>query len=133
MLQKFVAWLDHYREIAFDLIRIYVGVGLFARGVLFAFDATTFVALLPDGSPSWLTTHAVHVVVAILHLAGGLCIAAGFWTRVAALAQIPILFGAVFLSLGSLFSASQSFSGYPATPTQKFVGTASINSSKYIP
>ncbi len=109
MLQKFIAWLDRYREVAFDLIRIYVGVGLFARGVLFAFDATTFVSLLPDGSPVWLTAHAAHVGVAILHLIGGLCIAAGFWTRIAAFTQIPILFGAVFLSLGSLFSASQSF------------------------
>ncbi|MDE2730156.1 MAG: DoxX family protein [Bacteroidota bacterium] len=109
MIQKTVEWLDRYREVAFDLIRIYLGIGLFARGVLFAFDATTFVSLLPEGSPAWLGVGQIHAVVAVLHLLGGLCIAAGFWTRVAALVQVPILFGAVFLSLGSLFSASQSF------------------------
>ena len=109
MLQKIVAWLDRYREIAFDLIRIYLGVGLFVRGVFFAFDATTFVSLLPDGSPAWLTDQSVHVGVGILHMVGGMCVTVGFWTRIAALLQIPVLFGAVFLSLGSLFSASQSF------------------------
>ena len=109
MIEKIVAWLNRYREVAFDLIRIYLGIGLFVRGVLFAMDAGTFVALLPEGAPTWLSIEGIHVTVAGLHLLGGLCIAAGFWTRIAALTQVPILFGAVFVSVGSLFSASQSF------------------------
>ena len=108
MLQKFDAWLDKYREIAFDLIRIYLGIGLFARGILFLFDASTLVALLPEGAPAWLSESWVHLFVAGFHMVGGLLITAGFWTRIAALSQVPILFGAVFLSLGSLFSANQS-------------------------
>ena len=108
MLQKFDAWLDEYREVAFDLIRIYLGIGLFARGILFLFDASTLVALLPSGAPEWLSESWVHLFVAGFHMAGGLLITAGFWTRIAALSQVPILFGAVFLSLGSLFSANQS-------------------------
>lgn len=108
MLQKIDAWLDEYREIAFDLIRIYLGIGLFARGILFLFDASTLVALLPEGAPTWLSESWVHLFVAGFHMLGGLLITAGFWTRIAALSQVPILFGAVFLSLGSLFSANQS-------------------------
>ena len=108
MLQKFDAWLDEYREIDFDLIRIYLGIGLFARGILFLFDASTLVALLPEGAPAWLSESWVHLFVAGFHMVGGLLITAGFWTRIAALSQVPILFGAVFLSLGSLFSANQS-------------------------
>ena len=108
MLQTFIAWLDRYREVAFDLIRIYIGAGLFARGVLFLYDASTFASLLPEDSPGWLLEGTTHLVVAAVHLVGGAAIAAGFWTRIAALSQIPLLFGAVFLSLGSLFSASQS-------------------------
>ncbi|MYF63939.1 MAG: DoxX family membrane protein [Rhodothermaceae bacterium] len=108
MLQKFDAWLDEYREIAFDLIRIYLGIGLFARGILFLFDASTLVALLPEGAPAWLSESWVHLFVAGFHMVGGLLITTGFWTRIAALSQVPILFGAVFLSLGSLFSANQS-------------------------
>lgn len=109
MIQKTVDWLDRYREVAFDLIRIYLGIGLFARGVQFLLDATTFVSLLPESAPAWLAVGQVHLAVSILHLIGGALIAVGFWTRVAALTQVPVLFGAVFLSLGSLFSASQSF------------------------
>ncbi|MYD56801.1 MAG: DoxX family membrane protein [Rhodothermaceae bacterium] len=108
MLLKFDAWDDEYGEIAFDLIRIYLGIGLFARGILFLFDASTLVALLPEGAPAWLSESWVHLFVAGFHMVGGLLITAGFWTRIAALSQVPILFGAVFLSLGSLFSANQS-------------------------
>ena len=108
MLQKINAWLDSYREVAFDLIRIYLGIGLLVRGALFLIDVSTFIALLPEDAPSWLSSGWVHVGVAGVHLAGGLAITIGLWTRIAALSQIPILFGAVFLSLGGLFSASQS-------------------------
>lgn len=108
MLQKISAWLDGYREIAFDLIRMYLGIGILVRGILFLINASTFVALLPENAPEWLTERWVHLSVAGVHIAGGLAITIGLWTRIASLTQIPILFGAVFLSLGSLFSASQS-------------------------
>lgn len=108
MLQKFNAWLDSYREFAFDLIRVYLGTGLLARGILFLINATTFVTLLPEDAPVWLRADWAHLSVASIHIIGGLAITLGIWTRIAALSQVPILFGAVFLSLGSLFSASQS-------------------------
>ncbi len=108
MLHKFNAWLDTYREFAFDLIRIYLGIGLLVRGILFLVNATTFVALLPVNAPAWLLANWAHLGVAVFHILGGLAITIGLWTRIAALSQVPILFGAVFLSLGSLFSASQS-------------------------
>ena len=109
MLQRLIARLDAYREVAFDLVRIYLGIGLFVRGILFAYDAEAFVALLPVGAPAWLALPGVLMAVALVHMVGGLLIAAGYWTRFATLAQIPILFGAVFISVGGLFSADQSF------------------------
>jgi len=109
MLQQLNSWLDRYREIAFDLIRIYLGIGLFARGILFFMNAESFVALLPQNAPSWLLYDWVHDVVAGIHAIGGLSITIGLWSRISSLIQIPILSGAIFLSLGSLFSASQSF------------------------
>jgi len=63
MLQQLNSWLDRYREIAFDLIRIYLGIGLFARGILFFMNAESFVALLPQNAPSWLLYDWVHDVV----------------------------------------------------------------------
>ena len=109
MYEKLNSWLDSYREVAFDLIRIYLGIGLLARGLFFLINAESFVALLPGDAPTWLLYDWVHFLVAWIHIIGGFAIAVGFSIRIAALIQIPILFGAVFLSLGSLFSASQSF------------------------
>ncbi|MFQ5569936.1 MAG: DoxX family protein [Rhodothermales bacterium] len=108
-IQKLVNWLDTYREVAFDLLRIYLGVGLFVRGVLFFYDSSAYVALLPSDAGALLTSSAFLYTVAGIHVVGGALIAAGFWTRLAALAQIPILVGAVFLSMAGLFSANQSF------------------------
>ena len=109
MLQKLISWLDTYREVAFDLLRIYLGLGLFVRGVLFFYDAAAFTTLLPEETPSWVGSWGLLQVVALIHVIGGALIAAGLWTRIAALIQIPILFGAVFLSVAGLFSANQSF------------------------
>lgn len=109
MLQKLITWLDTYREVAFDLLRIYLGIGLFVRGVLFLYDAAAFTALLPPETPTWVASFGLLNVVAFIHIIGGALIAAGLWTRIAALFQIPVLFGAVFLSVAGLFSADQSF------------------------
>ncbi len=109
MLQQLNSWLDRYREVAFDLIRIYLGLGLFTRGILFLIHVDSFVSLLPEDAPTWLIYDWVHNLVAGIHVVGGLAITIGLWTRISSLIQVPILFGAVFLSLGSLFSASQSF------------------------
>ena len=124
MLQKLINWLDTYREVAFDLLRIYLGIGLFVRGVLFFYDVAAFKALLP-AEPAWVSSSGVLSTVALIHIIGGALtnaagscreevgpgalITAGFWTRIAALIQIPILFGAVFVSVAGLFSANQSF------------------------
>ncbi len=109
MLQKFVAWLDEYQEIAFELVRIYLGVGLFVRGVLFLYERELFTSLLPETAPFWLGDLSVMTAVALIHIVGGIAITIGLWTRVATLVQIPVLFGAVFLSVSGMFSADQSF------------------------
>ncbi len=109
MLQKLINWLDTYREVAFDLLRIYLGIGLFVRGVLFFYDVAAFTAVLPAETPAWVASGGLLKVVALIHIIGGALIAVGLWTRIVALVQIPILFGAVFLSVAGLFSANQSF------------------------
>jgi hypothetical protein len=65
--------------------------------------------LLADARPSFLTAALIHYV-ALAHLCGGLMLAFGLLTRLAALIQIPVLFGAVFLVhlQGGLLAAGQS-------------------------
>lgn len=84
-------WLDAHRDYTYTFMRIYLGIALFLRGLI----------LLSD--PSAITTLAgaqqVYMMYSYIiagHLIGGLLLALGFMTRLAALLQIPILAGAVF-------------------------------------
>jgi uncharacterized membrane protein YphA (DoxX/SURF4 family) len=93
---RIIEWIDAHRDVAFDLIRIYLGIGLFVRGWFFILDSSTVISLLADtGDPTFMSAAVVHYV-ALAHFGGGLLLAAGLLTRVAALVQIPVLIGAVF-------------------------------------
>lgn len=104
-------WIESHRDVAFDLLRIYLGAGLLARGIVFIADPGTFIELVEGADGGWMASTGVLYVVAAIHIVGGAMLAAGFFTRLASLVQIPILAGAVFLIhwQGGLFSASQSF------------------------
>lgn len=91
-----VDWIDEHRIVGLDLVRIYLGLGLFVRGVLFAYEGRG-VGVLVDLSEFSLASAALAHYVTFAHLIGGLMLAAGLLTRVAALVQVPILMGAVFL------------------------------------
>jgi uncharacterized membrane protein YphA (DoxX/SURF4 family) len=108
---KLSEWIESHRDVAFDLLRMYLGAGLLARGILFIARPETFTALVSEADGSWLTSGALIYLVAAVHIVGGAMLLAGFFTRLASLIQIPILAGAVFLIhwQGGLFSASQSF------------------------
>ena len=91
-------WIEAHRDIAFDLVRFYLGVGLFVRGWLLVADSSRFVELVTEdaGVHAFLTSGLAQYI-ALAHLGGGLLLALGLLTRIAALVQIPILAGAVFL------------------------------------
>lgn len=93
---RFIEWMDARRDIAFDLIRIYLGVALLVRGWLFIGDTSALVALLSESVDASFFSAAVAHYVALAHIGGGLLLALGLLTRVAALVQIPVLIGAVF-------------------------------------
>jgi uncharacterized membrane protein YphA (DoxX/SURF4 family) len=90
-------WLNARRELAYDLIRVYLGLALFIRGALFIADPASMGRLGGIEGTRWLSTMALSHYVAMGHLIGGLLLAAGLLTRFAAVIQAPILFGAVFL------------------------------------
>ncbi len=83
------------KMIAYDAIRIYLGLGLFFKGIQFITNPTSL-SLLMEGSQLQVLPVMVLHYIALAHLVGGLLLSAGLATRVAALVQVPILFGAVF-------------------------------------
>ena len=94
--RNMVDWITEHRVVALDVVRMYLGVGLFVRGVLFAYQSQG-VEVLVDLSKFSLASAALAHYVTFAHLLGGLMLAVGLLTRLAALFQIPILAGAVFL------------------------------------
>jgi putative oxidoreductase len=80
-------------ELGFDLVRIYLGLGLAIRGVLFLAD------------PSWISEQ-LHTaeellwpsrLIAIGHLGAGVLLGLGLFTRTAAFVQLVPVLGAVLL------------------------------------
>jgi uncharacterized membrane protein YphA (DoxX/SURF4 family) len=94
-MSRLTAWAEAHRAAALDVVRVYLGVGLLVRGVTFLVEPGAYLDLLPDGGA--FTSLAVLHYVGLAHLGGGLLLAAGLLTRLAALVQIPVLFGAAFL------------------------------------
>jgi putative oxidoreductase len=78
-------------ERGFDLIRIYLGVGLAVRGILFLMDPTFIGHMLNAETSIWPR------VIAIGHLAGGVLLAVGLFTRAAAAIQVLPVLGAVIM------------------------------------
>jgi len=80
-----------------DLVRIYLGVALFFKGIYFMANREVLLQIM-EKAGSWSVigpTVIAHYVVPV-HLFGGLLLAVGLLTRFAAAAQLPILIGAVF-------------------------------------
>lgn len=98
-LEQIRGWLDARRPYAFEVVRIFLGLALFVRGVHFVTHVGEVRALLEQGGLrlDFAATVLLSHYVAIAHLCGGLMLAAGIVTRLAAALQVPVLLGAVFM------------------------------------
>jgi putative oxidoreductase len=98
-MQKLIAWADSHRDLWLDCVRIYLGLGLLARGLLLITNTSTgfMVDMLQRTGQSWLTTGLMLHYVMLAHFVGGAMLTIGFLTRIAAAVQVPILAGAVFI------------------------------------
>ncbi|MEJ5263486.1 MAG: DoxX family protein [Ignavibacterium sp.] len=91
MLSKYFLWFEEHKNLSYSFLRIFIGIALFIRGLLFIIDPAKVSALAGSEQYLWMYSY-----IAIVHLVGGALLAIGLFTRLAALIQIPILFGAVF-------------------------------------
>lgn len=110
-LSQWIDWAEAHPKVWLDCIRIYVGLGLFVRGVFIISNTRAeFVqTLLQQLQSPWIVTAFLLHYIALAHLIGGLMLTVGLLTRVAAWVQVPILMGALFLHRGEgLMTGGQS-------------------------
>jgi uncharacterized membrane protein YphA (DoxX/SURF4 family) len=111
-LRYWFDWAEAHPKVWLDLVRIYLGLALFVRGLLLITNARTeFVSeLVARTGQSWLLSAALLHYVTLAHFVGGAMLAVGLLTRIAAAVQLPVLAGAVlFIHRGEgLMAASQS-------------------------
>ena len=98
-LNRVIAWVNARRDYGIEFLRIYLGIGLFVRGVIQFSPSgkTTTSDLILSMDNSWGVPALILHYVMIAHLCGGAFLAIGLLTRLSALLQIPVLAGAVFL------------------------------------
>jgi len=101
--------LEAHRDLVLDALRVYLGTGLFFRGLALLTTEGGLQQLIGTAEPG-LGLAGLSVYVTAAHLVGGALLAVGLYTRLAALVQLPVLLGAVFLVHwhDGLLSANQS-------------------------
>lgn len=79
------------------VLRILLGILLFMKGIQFIYDNNLLQQVFRNQSTlrdyNWLQT-----IIPWVHLLGGVFITIGMFTRLAVVAQLPILFGAILFS-----------------------------------
>ncbi len=101
-------WLEEHRDWVVELLRMYLGVVLFLKGLQFLSGISDLVRLLglPESSV-WVAGLIGHYIM-LAHLVGGIFVFIGLLTRYACAAQIPILTGAVVLMATGRFASDPS-------------------------
>ncbi len=85
------AWQWAHNSAGFDVIRMFLGAALLARGLWFAIDNESMISLAGNRAIDWTMYYAIAG-----HIIGGLFMLIGLFSRMAAFVQIPILVVAVF-------------------------------------
>ena len=110
-LRQWIDWAEAHPKVWLDCVRVYLGLGLFIRGVFIITNtrAEFIQDLLKRLDYPWIITVGLLHYISLAHLIGGLMLTVGLLTRIAAWVQIPILAGAVFIHRGEgLMSGGQS-------------------------
>lgn len=95
-LQHIRHWSDTHNPRWLIILRIGLGLFLFAKGINFMHNTTLLDRLL-YGSASLADndTHWLPLLITWANLLGGFMLMIGLWTRLVALLQLPILIGAI--------------------------------------
>jgi putative oxidoreductase len=109
MLQRVESWGDAHHPKWLSAVRILLGLFLMWVGIVFVQNRDALTTIIKDQPAlTALSFFLAHYIV-FAHTVGGLFIAMGLLTRISALANIPVLLGAVFF----VHSRTGLFNVYP--------------------
>jgi uncharacterized membrane protein YphA (DoxX/SURF4 family) len=106
IIQKLEHWGDAHHPKWLDIIRIFLGIFLFLKGLDFINNMDALSDMMSkSGFLSSVSFGLLAHYVVFAHLVGGLLIVFGLLTRIACFIQIPILLGALIFinSSGGVF------------------------------
>ena len=107
-IQMLRRWIESRYDVWLDLVRIYLGVGLIVKGIVFIQQTSFIMERLGAAQITFGSGLIAHYVI-VAHIGGGALMAFGLLTRVGAAIQIPALLGAVLFvhRQEGLFTAAQ--------------------------
>ena len=82
------------KSLSNDLLRIYLGMALMLKGIYFIVHVKDIFSMVSYHFP-FIDFIFAHFIV-LAHIGGGVCLILGFFTRVGALINIPVLSAAIF-------------------------------------
>lgn len=109
MLQQVEHWGDRHSPNWLSAVRMLLGIFLMGMGVLFVMNRDSLITMINQKPALAAISVMLGHYVVFAHIVGGLFIAMGLLTRFCALANIPVLLGAVFL----VHSPTGLFTVYP--------------------
>lgn len=95
-IERCKMWLRAHEDMFRDLVRIYIGAGLFVKAIYLMGHRDYLMQVITDSGNSWFAPAAMAQYVITAHLVGGALLMIGLVTRVAAWVNLPVLLGAVF-------------------------------------
>lgn len=96
MLKHWKQKAEESYKYAFDVVRVFVGVAIFMKGLFFIMNMDVLLKIMDQGHMNF-SQEIMARYIGLAHLAGGVLLVIGMLTRLAAAVQIPVLLGAIFM------------------------------------
>lgn len=98
-LTKFDDWTFKHHHKWLDILRIFLGLILIAKGIAFIANSDQVILMITDVEQTFFSFVIAHYVIAG-YLVGGIAITIGLITRVAVIFEIPSVLGSmIFVEL----------------------------------
>ena len=111
-LTKFDDWTFKHHHKWLDILRIFLGLILIAKGIAFIANSDQVILMITDVEQTFFSFVIAHYVIAG-YLVGGIAITIGLITRVAVIFEIPSVLGSmIFVELHKNLFALNSELGY---------------------